>query len=391
MSTTAGPTAHPAPHHPQSFWLWVMCLTGVDYFSTLGYQPSIAYSNAGLLAPLASVVLVLVTLFGAYPVYAFVARCSHEGQGSIGMLAGLVSGWGGKVLVLTLLGFAATDFVITKTMSAADAAKHLIENPHWPLPGATAAVRDRQQLLVTLGLLVMLGGMFIRGFREVIGIAVVLTAVYLALNAVVLGVALSYLTAHPDLVTGWWAKVAAGDWHLSNPPLANGSGWLFTLAVVLLVFPKLALGLSGFETGVAVMPLVRGDAGDTPAAPAGRIRNTRRLLLTAGVVMSGFLLLGSSAGGEHAHPAGRLAVPRPGHRPGAGVLAGGLTGRQGVEKPKVSPPAFERALAYLAHGENKEPHKLSAPFFGEASSAPCTTCRRWSSSGSPARARWPGC
>src|SRR6478672_6659373 len=101
---SAVPAAPPHPHH-QSFWLWVMCLTGVDYFSTLGYQPSIAYGNAGLLAPLAPIVL-----------------------------ARLVSGWAGKVLVLVLLGFAATDFVITKTLSAADAATHAIQNPHWPAP-----------------------------------------------------------------------------------------------------------------------------------------------------------------------------------------------------------------------------------------------------------------
>src|SRR5215213_6982344 len=94
--SATGPHAVHAPH--QSFWLWVMCLTGVDYFSTLGYQPSIAVQNAGVLAPLATVVLVLVTLFGALPVYRYVAKKSFEGQGSIGMLAKLVSGWPGKIM-----------------------------------------------------------------------------------------------------------------------------------------------------------------------------------------------------------------------------------------------------------------------------------------------------
>src|SRR6478735_1521680 len=108
VSQNAQPPRAEVPQH-RTFWLWVMCLTGVDYFSTLGYQPSIAFESAGMLAPLATVVLVLVTLFGAYPVYAYVSRKSHTGQGSIGMLAKLVSGWLGKVLVLILLGFAATD------------------------------------------------------------------------------------------------------------------------------------------------------------------------------------------------------------------------------------------------------------------------------------------
>src|SRR6476469_7021970 len=172
MSEQPGSPAEPTTPHHQSFWLWVMCLTGVDYFSTLGYQPSIAYENAGLLAPLATIVLVLVTLFGALPIYWYVCGRSHTGQGSIGMLAALVSGWGGKILVLVLLGFAATDFVITKTLSGADAAVHLITNPQWPLNVPDDAEKTRQAIYVTSFLLVLLGASFMRGFREVIGLAV---------------------------------------------------------------------------------------------------------------------------------------------------------------------------------------------------------------------------
>src|SRR4051794_12041019 len=127
-----------------------MCLTGVDYFSTLGYQPSIAIESAGLLAPFATVVLVLVTLFGALPVYRYVAQKSFEGQGSIGMLAKLVSGWPGKILILVLLGFAATDFVITKTLSAADAAEHLVNNPNWPMEKPTNHSDHMQLIVVTM-------------------------------------------------------------------------------------------------------------------------------------------------------------------------------------------------------------------------------------------------
>ena len=180
-----------------------MCLTGVDYFSTLAYQPSIAYENAGLLAPFATVVLVCVTLFGALPVYRYVAGRSFDGQGSIGMLAHLVSGWPGKVLILSLLGFAATDFVLTKTLSAADAAEHLISNPIWPLDHADQHAMLRQRLVVTMGLLILLGAVFLRGFREVIGLAVIIVGTYMLLNAVVIGSGLAYIGEHTDKFTQW--------------------------------------------------------------------------------------------------------------------------------------------------------------------------------------------
>ncbi|VTU01950.1 Amino acid transporter OS=Streptomyces sp. AA4 GN=SSMG_00131 PE=4 SV=1 [Gemmataceae bacterium] len=353
------PSPAPAAHdhhkpHPQSFWLWVMCLTGVDYFSTLGYQPSIAYENAGLLAPVATLVLVGVTLFGALPIYWYVCGRSHTGQGSVGMLARLVSGWPGKVLILTLLGFAATDFVITKTLSAADAGVHLITNPHWPLPPADDDGKTRQAIVITSFLLVLLGASFMRGFREVIGLAVVIVAVYMALSAVVIGAGLAHLVEHPEKFQAFLNHLAAGEWYLrtAERPL-DGSGTLVLVAISLLIFPKLALGLSGFETGVAVMPLVKGEPGDDPREPAGRIRNTRKLLVTAAVVMSAYLL-GSSVVVACLIPPAHLAK----------------VDASGAERPGVADSdlkAKDRALAYLAHGENPGPDGAPAPllpFFG---------------------------
>ncbi len=274
--THQGPGGVPTAHEKKHSWWQVMCLTGVDYFSTLGYQPAIAALAAGVISPLATLVLVAITLLGALPVYRRVAGESHRGEGSIAMLERLMPRWGGKLFVLVLLGFAATDFMITMTLSAADATAHLIQNPMAPgwLQG--------QNVPVTLFLLAMLGAVFLRGFKEAIGVAVLIVAVYLALNVVVLAVSVVEVFTHPVAVDNWWQAISTSH---GNPLLAVG--------FALLVFPKLALGLSGFETGVAVMPQIRGHAGDTEDHPAGRIAGTRKLLTTAALIMSSFLIVSS--------------------------------------------------------------------------------------------------
>ena len=340
------PDHHAGGHgHHQSYWLWIMCLTGVDYFSTLGYQPYIAFEAAGILAPLATFVLVLLTLFGALPVYSHVASESPHGQGSIAMLERLMHGWKGKTLVLILLGFAATDFVITKTLSAADAAVHLIENHYWKahIPQWLVAWgEDHQRMAITILLLVFLGAMFLRGFSEVIGVAVGIVGVYLLLNVIVIGSCLIYLVFHPDKFATWLTDIQHGHWHLEHEIFTSKDTWAL-IGTCLLIFPKLALGLSGFETGVAVMPMIEADSGDDPHKPKSRIRNTRKLLLVAALIMS-VLLMGSSL------VTATLIKPEHLHK-------------EVIDGEVQRGPAVERALAFLAHGEHEA--KDYCPIFGE--------------------------
>jgi hypothetical protein len=289
--------------HHQAPWWKVMCLTGVDYFSTLGYQPGIAFLAAGFLSPLATFVLVLLTLFGALPIYNRVAEASPHGQGSISMLEELLPRWKGKAFVLCLLGFAATDFVITITLSAADATAHVIGNPFVPKA-------FDHPILLTLILLSLLCAIFLKGFKEAIGLAVLIVFIYLGLNVIVIATSLAHVFHRPELVPEWRDNLYR---HYGSLPVMFG--------VALLLFPKLALGLSGFETGVAVMPLVKGDKDDDPAHPRGRIRNTQKLLRTAALTMS-VGLMGSSI-------VTTLLIP--------------------PDKFKEGAEASGRALAYLAH------------------------------------------
>ena len=288
----AAPPTTPRPYRAP--WPAVLGLIGLDYFSTIAYQPSIAVEGAGLLAPLATAGLVLLTCLGVLPVYAYVVGHSPPGQGSIALLEKRLSHWRGKLLLLIVLGFAATNFVFTRTLSTADASVHILNNPSaewqakldsWAAGGEKA--RDlsnhflwqkccgfwNRQLVTTLLLLAVnfrVLPLVWYGFtRRTVYAAVAVVGFFILLTVVILASGLGYILQRPELLAAWWAKVRAGDWGIAAPSWAGTDGWSL-VKITLWLLPKMALGLSGFEMSLVLMPLVRGAPTTTGSAPRAR-------------------------------------------------------------------------------------------------------------------------
>lgn len=353
-------------------WWLVLCLVGVDYFSTLAYLPSLAVQAAGTLAPLGALVVVFVTLAIALPVYWYVVGRSPHGRGGIGVIERSIHGWKGKLLVLVLLAFVATDFVVTQNLSTADAAEHLRGNPWFAswldrLIGEQIVPRlpldqewcrwlhglcDRQLVLtLVLSLITFAFWMYWRRVspRVFLRWAAVVVLFYLTLNALVIGSGVYYLaTAGRPLLHQWMNEVHAVLPKAGQGGLGAGS----LLALALAVFPHMALGLSGFELSMAVAPLVKGAPSDADRNPAGRIRNMRKLLVTAAVIMAVGLVTSISLA--------TILVPAEAYLP------------RGT--------AVHRALAYLAHGGTLADGRSAAalnPLFGPAFGAVYDVCSVW--------------
>jgi hypothetical protein len=358
----AQPVAAPRTGPTFGWWL-VLALVGLDYFSTLAYLPSIAVEAAGPMAPLAAAGVVAVTFLFALPVYSYVVGRSAAGYGATGLLDRHVRGWTGKLLLLVLLGFVATDFVITRTLSVADASTHILANRLWKtqadqvagnresLRKALPAVLQgsffefwNEQIVLTVGLSLLCFALLAylrRGFTaNFLRLGAVVVAIYLLLSGLVIGSCLFDLLRRPQVIAAWWDQVTSGGL------VSAGSAAEFVASVAVLTviwFPQMALGLSGFELSMASAPLVRGDADDDPDRPRGRIRRTRMLMVAAALVMGAYMTTSVFAV--------TLLVPE--------------------HQMRVGRVVRHRALAFLAHGadgqrlaDGRSAEEIS-PLFGE--------------------------
>jgi hypothetical protein len=331
----------------------VLGLVGLDYFSTLAYLPSIMSEAAGPLAPLAAMLLVLVTLLGAVPIYAYVVGRSPNGQGATALLEKNLAGWRGKLLLLVLMGFVAADFVVTRSLSLADASTHVLHNPHWhaavdrlvphadsarawlgPVAGARLEPYWTRQIGLTIGLSIvafaflwLLHGGFTQNVLRAAAVAVTL---YMLLAGMIIASGLIDLAQQPETIDAWWQRVlahagqaigAGDDLGAGAPQFDHSLVWRL-LALAIWSFPQMALAISGFELSMTVVPLVRGKPGDDPQRPRGRIRNTRKLMVLAALVMAVYVV-------------GSVTVTT--------LLVPGDALREGGA-------AQHRTLAYLAHG-----------------------------------------
>jgi hypothetical protein len=324
----------------------MLCLIGVDYFSTLAYLPSIAVAAAGPLAPVAAGSVVLITFLLALPVYWYVVGRSPDGRGATGVLEDRIPGWHGKLVVLTLLGFVAADFVITRSLSVADAAVHLIHNPHgqrllerlpdglsiddhrlWPPLEYVLKVLIEPQVAITLGLSIVSFGawqLLKRGVTpRILLVASGAVCCYLALLTLVIASAIVYIARHPDVLRTWLDAIFVTRQFDGGPILPPSYAWLWAwLGMALWTFPQMALGLSGFEMILTIVPQVSAGNGQEPGTAAGRARNARKLMLAAATIMAVYLL--------SAVFVTTLLVPR------SALMPDGA--------------AEHRALAYMAHG-----------------------------------------
>jgi hypothetical protein len=331
----------PAPRPTYAWWI-ILCLVGLDYFSSLAYLPSIAITlfdtEVRDLAPVAGAGVVLVTLLAALPVYWYVVGRSPHGKGGVGLLEQGAHGWGGKLLVLVLLGFIATDFVLTRTLSVSDAATHLLNNPYYVDLAPKREAIDRlftgewgqafaafwsEQLVVTVVLSVLAFGLYhflvqtlSRGF---VSFAVSIVALYLILNGIVIASGLLYLQDHPALIDQWRERLLE---QIREDRIESRGAIGMLVLLGLQMVPAMVIGLSGFELTMASAPSVTGSPYDDPARPKGRIRRTRLLMLVAALIMSVFVL-------------------------GATLVVGLLVD---PSRLIVGDVVEHRALSYLAHG-----------------------------------------